>query len=116
MVFDKLFESIKDLLEREYSRQYGTTDAFTLETMETYSTIPIIETEWSEHENFTIDVYFDINNMALKKCLHGDKGLTYTEAEWYNIDTVAIENIRRHDFDSLTTFNKTTEWLIDKLS
>lgn len=116
MYFDKLFESIKDLCEREYGLEFETTGIFKLETVETYSKVQIIETEWSENEKFTIDVYFDINNMALNKCLHSDKGLTYTEIEWYNIETVAIGNIRQHDFDSLTTFNKTTEWLIDKLS
>lgn len=90
--------------------------AFFQEILQGDLRIPIAETSWVELEDFTVEVYFDISHLALKKHLHGNKGLTYTDGDWYKDIETAIENIKGYEFDSLTVFDADTDWLIKKLS
>lgn len=67
-----------------------------VEELESDLRIKIAETSWVEHEDFTVEVYFDISYLALRKYLHGSNGLTYTESKWYNNKEVPVTP---NDFD-----------------
>ena len=113
---ENVISELNDFCEREYGHEPREVNEFMQEEIESNMRIQIAETSWIEHEDFTVEVYFDISYLALRKHLLGKNGLTYTESEWYNNKEVAIENIKGYDFDSLTVFDEDTDWLIEKLS
>lgn len=113
---ENVISELNDFCEMEYGHESQGNDIFIQEALECDFRIPIAYTEWAEREDFTVDVYFDVSILALKKHLYGKNGLTYTEIERYNNKEMAIEHIKGYEFDSLTVFEEDTEWLIDKLS
>ena len=112
----RVLSELNNYCEFEYGHEHYEDGAFFQEILQGDLRIPIAETSWVELEDFTVEVYFDVSYLALRKNLHGTNGLTYTESKWYNNIEVAIENIKGYDFDSLTVFDKGTGWLIEKLS
>lgn len=113
---ESVISELNDFCEREYGHEPKEVNEFMLEELESDMRIKIADTSWVEFEDFTVEVYFDISYLALRKYLHGTNGLTYTESKWYNNKEVAIENIKGYDFDSLTVFDEDADWLIAKLS
>lgn len=113
---ENVISELNDFCEREYGHEPQEVNEFMKEAIESNMRIQIAETSWGEHEDFTVEVYFDVTYLALRKHLYRSNGLTYTESKWYNNKEVAIEHIKGYEFDSLTVFEEDTDWLIEKLS
>jgi len=113
---ESVISELNEFCEFEYERETQDNKPFIKEAMKNDFNIPIASTEWVENEDFTVQVYFDVSNLALKKYLHGDNGLSYVEPTWYESIESAIESIKGYDFDSLTTFEEGCGWLNAKLS
>ena len=113
---ENVISELREFCNIEYEHEIQDNNSFIKEALKYNMNIQIATTEWVENEDFTVEVYFDVSNLALRKYLHGDSGLSYVEPTWYESIENAIESIKGYDFDSLTTFEEGCGWLQAKLT
>ncbi|MGJ7589041.1 hypothetical protein [Staphylococcus shinii] len=113
---ESVISQLREFCNIEYEHDTQDDSLFIKENLKDDFKFLIASTEWHENENFTVEVYFDVRYLALRKYLYGENGLSYVEPTWYKSIESAIESIKSYEFDSLTVFEESTDWLRSKLS